>query len=44
MQHDTVLRLAQIDSIFGIKEATGNIERAQWADPRRAPGLWRVLR
>lgn len=30
MQHDTVLRLAQIDSIFGIKEATGNIERAQW--------------
>ncbi|MEG0412568.1 MAG: dihydrodipicolinate synthase family protein, partial [Comamonas sp.] len=25
-----VLRLAQIDSIFGIKEATGNIERAQW--------------
>ena len=30
MQHDTVLRLTQIDSIFGIKEATGNIERAQW--------------
>ncbi len=30
MLHDTVLRLAQIDSIFGIKEATGNIERAQW--------------
>ena len=30
MQNDTVLRLAQIDSIFGIKEATGNIERAQW--------------
>ena len=30
MQHDTVLRLAQIDSIFGIKEATGNIERAHW--------------
>ncbi|MEG2467325.1 MAG: 4-hydroxy-tetrahydrodipicolinate synthase [Comamonas sp.] len=30
MQHDTVLRLAQVDSIFGIKEATGNIERAQW--------------
>ena len=30
MQHETVLRLAQIDSIFGIKEATGNIERAQW--------------
>lgn len=30
MLHDTVLRLAQMDSIFGIKEATGNIERAQW--------------
>ncbi|MDH0364535.1 4-hydroxy-tetrahydrodipicolinate synthase [Comamonas aquatica] len=30
MLHETVLRLAQIDSIFGIKEATGNIERAQW--------------
>jgi 4-hydroxy-tetrahydrodipicolinate synthase len=30
MQHDTVLRLAQVPSIVGIKEATGNIERAQW--------------
>ena len=30
MQHDTVMRLAQIDSIIGIKEATGNLERAQW--------------
>lgn len=30
MQHDTVLRLAQIPAIIGIKEATGNIERAQW--------------
>ncbi len=30
MAHDTVLRLAQVDGIFGIKEATGNIERAQW--------------
>jgi 4-hydroxy-tetrahydrodipicolinate synthase len=30
MQHDTVMRLAQIDGIMGIKEATGNIERAQW--------------
>jgi 4-hydroxy-tetrahydrodipicolinate synthase len=30
MQHTTALRLAQIDGIFGIKEATGNIERAQW--------------
>jgi 4-hydroxy-tetrahydrodipicolinate synthase len=30
MQHDTVLRLARIPGIVGIKEATGNIERAQW--------------
>ena len=30
MLHDTVLRLAQVDGIVGIKEATGNIERAQW--------------
>ncbi len=30
LQHDTVLKLAQIDNIVGIKEATGNIERAQW--------------
>jgi 4-hydroxy-tetrahydrodipicolinate synthase len=30
MQHDTVLRLAQVDRIVGIKEATGNIERAAW--------------
>src|ERR1700712_2278753 len=30
MQHATVLRLAQVPGIVGIKEATGNIERAQW--------------
>lgn len=30
MQHETVLRLAQVPGIFGIKEATGNIERAAW--------------
>ncbi len=30
MAHDTVLRLTQIKGIVGIKEATGNIERAQW--------------
>ena len=30
MQHDTVLRLAQVPGIIGIKEATGNIERAEW--------------
>lgn len=30
LQHDTVLKLAQIPNIVGIKEATGNLERAQW--------------
>jgi 4-hydroxy-tetrahydrodipicolinate synthase len=30
LQHDTVLRLAQVPGIVGVKEATGNIERAQW--------------
>jgi 4-hydroxy-tetrahydrodipicolinate synthase len=30
MQHETVLRLAQVDRIVGIKEASGNIERAAW--------------
>ena len=30
LQHDTVLRLAQVPGIIGIKEATGSIERAQW--------------
>lgn len=30
VQHDTVIRLAQIPGIVGIKEATGNIERAAW--------------
>ncbi len=30
LQHETVLRLAQVPGIAGIKEATGNIERAQW--------------
>jgi 4-hydroxy-tetrahydrodipicolinate synthase len=29
MQHDTVLRLARVPGIVGIKEATGDIERAQ---------------
>jgi len=28
--HETVLRLAQVPGIIGIKEATSNIERAQW--------------
>ena len=30
LQHDTVLRLAQVPGIVGIKEATGSIERAAW--------------
>ena len=30
MAHDTVMRLAEIEGIVGIKEATGNIDRAQW--------------
>ena len=30
MAHETVLRLSQVAGIVGMKEATGNIERAQW--------------
>src|SRR6187549_565506 len=30
MQHETVLRLAQVPGVVGIKEATGSIERACW--------------
>jgi 4-hydroxy-tetrahydrodipicolinate synthase len=30
IQHDTVMRLAQVHHIVGIKEATGSIERAAW--------------
>ena len=30
LAHETVMRLAQVPGIIGIKEATGNIERAQW--------------
>jgi 4-hydroxy-tetrahydrodipicolinate synthase len=30
VQHDTVMRLAQVPGIVGIKEATGDIERAAW--------------
>ncbi|MEN9772466.1 MAG: hypothetical protein RJA58_1109 [Pseudomonadota bacterium] len=30
LAHDTVIRLAQISNVVGIKEATGNIERAIW--------------
>ncbi|WP_298234866.1 4-hydroxy-tetrahydrodipicolinate synthase [uncultured Azohydromonas sp.] len=30
MAHDTVLRLAQVPGVIGIKEATGNLDRAAW--------------
>jgi 4-hydroxy-tetrahydrodipicolinate synthase len=30
LQHDTAIRLAQVPGIVGIKDATGNIERAAW--------------
>ena len=30
LQHDTVLRLAQVPGIVGIKEASGDLERAAW--------------
>ncbi len=39
MLHDTVLRLAQVPGIIGIKEATGNIERAQWLIRDVPPGF-----
>ncbi|HSB25876.1 MAG TPA: 4-hydroxy-tetrahydrodipicolinate synthase [Burkholderiaceae bacterium] len=39
LQHDTVLKLAQVDGIVGIKEATGNIERAAWLIKQAPPGF-----
>jgi len=30
MHHDTVLRLAQVPGIVGLKDATGDIDRAAW--------------
>ena len=41
MQLDTVLRLSQVKGIVGIKEATGNIERAQWLI-REAPANFAI--
>ncbi len=41
LAHETVLRLAQIPGIIGIKEATGNIERAQWLI-REAPANFSI--
>ena len=41
MQPETALRLAELPGIFGIKEASGNIERAQWLI-RHAPAGFSV--
>jgi len=39
MSVETALRLAQVKGIVGIKEATGNIERAQWLIREAPEGL-----
>jgi len=39
MAHETVLRLAQVAGIVGIKEATGNIDRAAWLIKQAPPGF-----
>jgi 4-hydroxy-tetrahydrodipicolinate synthase len=39
MQVDTVLRLAQVPGIVGIKEATGEIDRAAWLIKRAPKGF-----
>lgn len=39
MAHETVLRLTSVPGIVGIKEATGNIERAQWLIREVPPGF-----
>ena len=41
MAHDTVMRLAKVPGIIGIKEATGNIERAEWLI-REAPAGFHI--
>jgi 4-hydroxy-tetrahydrodipicolinate synthase len=41
MTVETALRLAQVPGIVGIKEATGNIDRAQWLI-REAPGHFAI--
>jgi len=41
LQPETALRLAELPGIFGIKEASGNIERAQWLI-RQAPAGFSV--
>ena len=39
LQHDTAIRLAQVPGIVGIKDATGNIERAAWLIKHAPPGF-----
>ena len=39
MQHDTVLRLTRVPGIIGIKEASGNIDRAAWLIKQVPPGF-----
>ena len=39
LAHETVMRLTQVPGIVGIKEATGNIERAQWLIKEAPPGF-----
>ena len=39
MQPETTLRLAQLPGIVGVKEATGNIERAAWLIKHAPPGF-----
>jgi 4-hydroxy-tetrahydrodipicolinate synthase len=39
MRHETVMRLAQVPGIGAIKEATGDIERAQWLVRERPAGF-----
>ena len=41
MQHETVMRLAQVPGIIGIKEATGNLDRAAWLI-KEAPAGFRI--
>ncbi len=42
MHHGTVLRLAQVPGIIGVKEATGNIDRAAWLI-KQAPKDFSIL-
>jgi 4-hydroxy-tetrahydrodipicolinate synthase len=39
MQPETALRLAEVPGVIGIKEASGNIERAAWLIKQAPPGF-----